>query len=101
MKTPNDNLMEYAKSIFYKVSNTFPTYPTTRNINFGFASQRRELVNNLATKENDVQSIKLSSIYSYLSRLLQPIFKNYLVFLTSLSSKAEHYPNMGVSEKRV
>jgi len=51
--------------------------------------------------DREVQSVKLASIFLYLSRVLQPIFNNYIVHLTSLQKNAEYLPNMGVSEKRI
>jgi hypothetical protein len=100
-KKPHENVIEYAKSIFYKISNTFPSYPSSKNVSLSLNTQRMSFANNLATKENEVQSIKLTSLYLYLSRILQPVFKNYLVYITSLKEDGEYFPNMGVSEKRV
>ena len=97
-KKPNEGLISFAKRLFYEISNTLPTNPR-RNEFYGPSYQRTTYIDTHQDRER--QSIKLSSLFLYLSRVLQPIFSNYLIFLSSLRKKAECYPNMGVSEKRV
>lgn len=101
IKSPNEEVIEYAKDIFYKMSNTFPSTPTTRDYAVTMNGPRSSFVNNIATRDNEVQSIKLASLFLYLSRILQPIFNNFLVYITSVDEDAESYPNMGISEKRI
>ena len=46
------------------------------------------------------ESIKLSSLYLYISRILQPIFENDLVFATNFQKDDKMYPNIGSTERK-
>lgn len=93
-------LIEAAKRLFYTLSNKLPDVSRASYLNFNPVTGER-IRDDYTSLTKEVQTIKLSSILVYLSRILQPIFSNYLVFLPNLKKINKVYPNMGVSEKRV
>ena len=46
------------------------------------------------------ESVKLSSLYLYTSRILQPIFENGLVFTANFEKEDKMYPNIGSTERK-
>jgi len=97
----NEGVIEKAKYLFFIIGSDFPIKSESRVSSFGYNTFNDKLVSSTATQLNDEQSIKLSSIYLYTSRILQPIFENNLVFTTTLHKDSEEYPNMGYAEKKV
>ena len=93
-------MISYARTIFFRIGNVLPNYSSIKETSFS-NPYIQPLVGNLGSKENEIQSVKMSSLYLYTSRILQPIFQNYLAFLTSLNDSKDFLPNMGVSEKRI
>lgn len=99
-RKPNESLLAFTRKLFYQKSNIFPSPPRTIDNHYGPTIHNTSYMDQVQ-QEREVQSVKLASIFLYLSRILQPIFNNYIVHLTSLKKNAEYLPNMGISEKRV
>jgi len=93
-------MLSYARSIFYKIGNEISWSVDLRTA----VAQNKEAQTSVCYKNiNDrvILSEKMNSLYLYTSRILQPIYDNYIAYVTSLKSNQEFLPNIGVSEKRV
>lgn len=86
--------------MFYTIGNEFPLSPESSITHHNYHLKNATLLNTTFLKHNPAQSTKLTSLYLYTARLLGPIFDNNLVFITTLHSDAQVYPNMGSEERK-